>query len=345
MEAFSPMSRNLGETITQDSIRNVFKKMNKEETEALPPNIYDVINGLTFVDSVPDLGTYTPMTSKLQREKFNNVEFLRQTFIKPPNKSKFTKQSIITSNMKDTKSILYGICAFVMEVAMQTYACDNLLISKDYFPNIHIPKIHDYFILISETKCRCFIIMERIKTAGAYISLGTSLNTSYSTSKSQTQTPIFKHTVEKVKQHIKFQQLNNKFQENIKLSKIRELAIQLSNFFNKIKMMHNDAHVGNMYVNRQLSRIFIIDFGRAEMGLKDEPVLYPRMENTIPTFRDKHDKRSIDDYNNAMNIFIAANSPGGDIESINYLDSPRLGGKRRTHKAKSKPRNRKTRSR
>jgi serine/threonine protein kinase len=130
--------------------------------------------------------------------------------------------------------------------------------------------------------------------------------------------------------------------KQLKRGYIKTLAKKLSKLFNKMKVMHNDAHLENLYVNRQGNEMYIIDFGRAEMGLKDEPVLYPLTANSLPSFKPKSlkDLTSEIEYKEAVDNFISR----GDMT---FVTTRRLGGKRRSRKLMIRRRHhtRKSRSR
>lgn len=100
------------------------------------------------------------------------------------------------------------------------------------------------------------------------------------------------------------------------------IAKQLSLIFNSIDVMHNDANLSNIYINNKYE-VFVIDFGRAEMGLKDSPILYPRTNNSIPTF---HPDKPDNDYEENINVFIESNTPDGIMGNMQFVEGPRLGG-------------------
>jgi serine/threonine protein kinase len=325
----SPSSKTSEKSITRKSIHEVFYKIKNTHKRVLPENIYDIIDGLRFVDTMSDLDKYTP-SGKMAKESFAGVEFNRQTQIKI-NRYTITKRSIIQNNSEIPK--LYAVCAFVMEVAMQIYAHHTLAdFHKTHtYTEIHIPKINSFGVLADTTEYSCFVTMDKIP--GTYVSVREYLSPSpipitlmsrhvpdirnRQTRKHRTA----RDSGEAIQQHF------STALKQLKRNYIKLLAKKLSKLFNQMKVMHNDAHLENLYVNRQGNYIYVIDFGRAEMGLKEEPILYPFTANSLPSFTPTSLKANTSniEYTEAIDTFLAR----GDM---NFVTTRRLGGKRRTRK-------------
>ena len=318
---------------TKKKIHDFFNNISPELQSSVPKNIHTVIEGLTFFD--------TEVTGKFsfngsnKPEQFLKVPFNRKTQI-AYDKSTFIKRSIVNINVQHEIQ-LSAICSFVMEIAMHKYAYDELKLRGDF--KIHIPQIITYGI---EPNNNCVVTMERIPTS--YKTLYDFLNGVPVPHTSRTSASVRRSSRSSVSSRSSMRHRRLLLPSAIKhayrdrhIQILKIIANQLSIAFNAIGIMHNDAHLNNIYINDKYE-VFVIDFGRAEMGIKKIPLLYPRTANSLPTF---HTNQSSKTYDRDIQAFIDANRNRGNTGDMVFVTSPRLGGKRHTRKVSK----RKSRSR
>jgi hypothetical protein len=325
--------------------------MSTDLKNAVPGNIQDVIRDLTFFDKKVNAKFIDDANSRMNKpEKFCGVVFDRTTQIAYV-ESKFIKRSNIEKNLP--KSRMHAICSFVMEIAMQKYAYDKLK-KNPLIIHIHIPKIHSYGI---EPDNNCVVTMSRMPssyetlykflnpnpgpdipsqrnyanaTAKRSQSLKSRVNTTAKRSQSlqspennQVKRPLsLRNRVNTTAYRSNASRNRILVDPNIRRQIFKLIAEGLSLIFNSIKVMHNDANLSNIYINDKFE-VFVIDFGRAEMGLKEKPILYPRTDNSIPTF---HLDKPYKHYAARIESFIELNAPGGNMNDMHFVHGPRLGG-------------------
>ena len=264
---------------TKEKIHDFFNNISPELQLSVPKNIHTVIEGLTFFDT--EVNGQFDFNGSNKPEQFLNNIFDRKTQI-AYEKSTFIKRSIININL-NPNTLMHAICSFVMEIAMQTYAYDELKLRRDF--KIHIPKIISYGI---ELDNNCVVAMEIIPSS--YKTLYKFLNDIMSShsSRANVRPSSGGAQVSRISRIIESANRRNVIQI------LKIIAKQLSIAFNAIGIMHNDAHLNNIYINDKYE-VFVIDFGRAEMGIKEEPLLYPRTANSLPTFHRNQSSKTYDD--------------------------------------------------
>lgn len=326
---------------TKEKIHKFFNNMSHNFQSAVPTNIHSVIDDLTFFPSQVK-GNFNKEYGQNKPEEFLTVKFDRRTQIAYTDR-KFTKRSIINTNQ--THNILmHAICSFVMEIAMQKYAYTELRnrteLRKNQLGKIRIPKIFSYGI---EPDNNCVVTMQRmpqeyetlyqfLNPAKQSQSLQNRSNTTAKRPQSlqnrsniTVKRPYLLQNRNTTSKWLQRNSANIRFNKAMGLNRreiFKRIAKQLSLIFNSIEVMHNDANLNNIYINDKFE-VFVIDFGRAEMGLKDRPILYPRTHNSIPTF---HSYKPDDTYYENINAFIESNTPGGNIKDMQLVVGPRLGG-------------------
>jgi hypothetical protein len=231
-----------------------------------------------FVQSIENPSIENPSTENnikfqyhggVRQEMFSVHNYYRRTIIST-SYDDFFKASVVNN--------IWGVYSFIHELFMQSYA------HADSDKNgIFIPEIKEWGVIYSEKNSEyyCYVFMTKMPKDF------TSLYDFILQNKKEIGKNIQVGDIDKKFLRIritsieseKHKKLERLFGQNKKFEGIITLLLKAMNYFKQKQLKHNDGILSNIYVDSNLEKVAIIDFGRACLTGHQ---LFPTSFNSVP---------------------------------------------------------------